>query len=585
MTRRIRIKKSKEVKKQLGIPGEGGLHSHFILDGQPKTELDGAHGHLFIINGLPFMTEYDGAHEHKVDSAGNRLGQETIPHVHVVKMNGDTLETSDAPGHIHELAGPNYSTHSGTHRHTLETVDGKVYTSLLAGDLMNQEVRKSVNLQIHQLIIDRSKFPDIEKVIAMLASKGFMVDSPEKSDSTFIFRQLSRERFIESSLKEFEMSDGIKAIVGILDPEENDDEDEKPSFDKLKDSLDLRAQIMSNEQVATMARLKDEFANKVADLKVQMGNFIPVLNKFSDLADDLISNEAFHLFLTGFVDATQVLIDELGRIEISTKKSVGEVGNFESELRKLRAAVKDVRKIFEGSSSFANFGTLLLTIEDGIEQLLIEVPTISAEASGTELAKAFNDYIDLEDFSLEELQNISADELKKLKVKDFDIAKVGDERLSEFLRKFKSEDEQAHVTLEYDPEHKSFMAFLNGNHVFDYDVNKGLPFPKDKIDVVTIKNCLELVENENRVKVISEVHRVLKKGGIADIQVSSTVGENAFLPIYKSYWNETTLKMFVKDSYLNKMLGLDIAFESDILKTEVDESSGLAFVIAKLRKP
>lgn len=577
---KINITKKKEKDVEKGVPG--GIHSHEIMDGQATTEFDGHHSHLFIINGLPYQTECDGGHSHSVIAAENRLGPEVETHIHTLKIGEDAFETEMSDSHQHELEGKSWSTWSGSHRHQFEFSDGTRFTSLLPGDLLTGEVRKNVNLQIHQIIIDRSKMPELDKVTAFLAEKGFHTDNSEITDKTFIFRQLSRERFIESSLQELQLSDGVLAIVGILDPEQMGDLD-NPSFDKLSDDIDPKEQVMSNEQVADLARLKDEFAVKIAELRDRLTALAPILNTFTEISEKIITNEAFQVFLTGFVDATQVMLDELGRIGMTLNKNVE--GNFEEMLRKVRPVLKEMRETFEDSEGYENFGNLISLMDSNVDQMLFEVPNISKMAEDSELSKSFLQSLNLKDWTIDELEDLSVEEFQKYKLETFDPDEINNEKLTTLIEKFITADETTVAQLEFDIEKRNFYITINDKQTIEYDINKGIPLPENKFDKIIIKDCLALINEENKEQIIKEVHRVLKKGGEFETDVISTNCEYAFLPLYKSFWNQSIFQMFIKDSYLNKMFSPGIEFESDILKTETDEENGISRVVTKLRKP
>lgn len=85
------------------------------------------------------------------------------------------------------------------------------------------------------------------------------------------------------------------------------------------------------------------------------------------------------------------------------------------------------------------------------------------------------------------------------------------------------------------------------------DINKGLPFDSDKFDEILIEHVLEHIEHKDADFVMSEIHRVLKPGGIVRIEVPywkddiavEAAGhcrffcENSFMNYYNNpYWQE-----------------------------------------------
>ena len=78
------------------------------------------------------------------------------------------------------------------------------------------------------------------------------------------------------------------------------------------------------------------------------------------------------------------------------------------------------------------------------------------------------------------------------------------------------------------------------------DVEMGLEFHKDEVDEVFAKDFLEHVAQDKVVFVMSEIHRVLKPGGIFDFFIPSTEGIGAFMdPTHRSYWNIGSMLYFV----------------------------------------
>jgi predicted SAM-dependent methyltransferase len=66
---------------------------------------------------------------------------------------------------------------------------------------------------------------------------------------------------------------------------------------------------------------------------------------------------------------------------------------------------------------------------------------------------------------------------------------------------------------------QQFMPVLKHNRFVHHELAYGLPFPDDCADYVFSSHALEHMEHEDARHVIEEIHRVLKKGGVARIAV------------------------------------------------------------------
>jgi SAM-dependent methyltransferase len=84
------------------------------------------------------------------------------------------------------------------------------------------------------------------------------------------------------------------------------------------------------------------------------------------------------------------------------------------------------------------------------------------------------------------------------------------------------------------------------------DLNNGIPLPSNSFDVVKAHDFLEHIDMKNRVKIMEEIYRVLKPGGIFNFIVPSTDGNNrgAFAdPTHVSFWNEVSFWYYLDDVY------------------------------------
>jgi SAM-dependent methyltransferase len=78
------------------------------------------------------------------------------------------------------------------------------------------------------------------------------------------------------------------------------------------------------------------------------------------------------------------------------------------------------------------------------------------------------------------------------------------------------------------------------------DVTKGLYFKDNEIDEVRAYDFMEHIPQDKVIFVMSEIHRVLKPGGIFDFFIPSTEGLGGHMdPSHLSYWNINTFLYFV----------------------------------------
>lgn len=82
------------------------------------------------------------------------------------------------------------------------------------------------------------------------------------------------------------------------------------------------------------------------------------------------------------------------------------------------------------------------------------------------------------------------------------------------------------------------------------DVEKGLPFEDCSVDEIVAYDFLEHVHTDKVIFVMSEIHRVLKVGGILDFMVPSTDARGAFQdPTHVSFWNVNSWLYFTNKDW------------------------------------
>lgn len=70
------------------------------------------------------------------------------------------------------------------------------------------------------------------------------------------------------------------------------------------------------------------------------------------------------------------------------------------------------------------------------------------------------------------------------------------------------------------------------------DIEQGLPIPGDSCEEVLCNDFIEHIHQDKIIFVMSEIHRVLKSGGIFDFFIPSTESIAGFMdPTHRSYWN------------------------------------------------
>lgn len=582
MTKKLKLSKNTSIQKF----GGGGAHWHELSPNPEMTQLDGGHKHLFVIGGIPVWTMYDGDHSHPVSLIASRTGLENQKHKHTLKLDGIARTTSEGNSHIHELTDNDNSTNmSGIHRHLFVMEDGEEIQSILPGDLLQSEIRKRVALEIQSVHVSNLLFTDEQAAIQFIEDRGFIGRDLQKLEDGFKFRQLSRDRFKDETLKELELTNGVKAIVGVLDPDKMVEANQ--TLDSLKD-VNPAEEIMREEQVAALTRLKDSYAMMIVDMKEKATRFIPILNQFVDLSDEFLKNEPFQVFLTEFIDSFDVLQSEMTRIDMDEhqekyKTKSKKIYNFEDNIRDIEPILKNLSETFYDSEAFDNFGRLLKKNHLLFKQMILNLPLIRAEGIGTSIEKSYNNYIDFEIMSAEELEHLSLKDISALRVKEMDLSKLRDSEslnatLTELLKKLTTDEET--VTIEFG------SNFLDESIVIDkqsgqsvdlcYNLDRGIPLPTNSVHHILAKEFLQHVSD--RVMIMGEISRVMKDGATINIETPSTDGRQAFSPCFKSLWNVEVFKYFTE--------GDDAAFEIVENSTKLEEDGSSATVIVKMiRKP
>jgi predicted SAM-dependent methyltransferase len=92
--------------------------------------------------------------------------------------------------------------------------------------------------------------------------------------------------------------------------------------------------------------------------------------------------------------------------------------------------------------------------------------------------------------------------------------------------------------VECDPDMVFDLETCNGNRNWGFD--------ESSLDEVRAYDIMEHFHQDKVIFVLSEIHRVLKPGGIFDFFIPSTEGIGAFMdPTHRSYWNIGSMLYFV----------------------------------------
>lgn len=121
------------------------------------------------------------------------------------------------------------------------------------------------------------------------------------------------------------------------------------------------------------------------------------------------------------------------------------------------------------------------------------------------------------------------------------------------------------------------------------DLNSHIPLPDNTFDVILAEDFLEHIEQKNCIKLMEEIHRVLKVGGVLQFNVPSTDGNNqgAFQdPTHLSFWNELKFNYFLDSQYgkgFRELYNIQCWFEPDLLQTYWNQYN-VTYVRGVLRK-
>lgn len=94
-----------------------------------------------------------------------------------------------------------------------------------------------------------------------------------------------------------------------------------------------------------------------------------------------------------------------------------------------------------------------------------------------------------------------------------------------------------------------------------HDITQGLPYRDNEVDEIVAVDCLEHLERMEVLRLMDEIWRVLKQGGIFKHRTPSSDGRGAFQdPYHKSFWNINTWKYYFSDPIYKDLYGTKANF-------------------------
>ena len=115
------------------------------------------------------------------------------------------------------------------------------------------------------------------------------------------------------------------------------------------------------------------------------------------------------------------------------------------------------------------------------------------------------------------------------------------------------------------------------------DISNVLPYRDNEIDEVRAFDFLEHIPIGKTVKVIEDIYRVLKPGGLFEHFTPSTDGRGAFQdPTHISFWNINSWFYYMDDNYRN-LCGINAKFEGELKDILTDRHNNIVHTYGKLR--
>jgi HK97 family phage portal protein len=163
----IKVENESEQNDKTILETYDGSHFHKYQANATKTEIDGAHCHIFVLSdGTQITTELDGEHEHIIPEPSTNEKQETGAHYHIVRIGDKEYKTEIDGAHSHEYL-VNATTLSGVHTHKLVLDDGtEIYSITQLESFITTAINEDdVNTQEQELEPKIDKHPFTQEQI------------------------------------------------------------------------------------------------------------------------------------------------------------------------------------------------------------------------------------------------------------------------------------------------------------------------------------------------------------------------------------------------------------------------------------
>jgi len=231
--------------------------------------------------------------------------------------------------------------------------------------LSNPVLKRKYNFEIQSVHIDTSRFPRIEDANRWIVDNGFEYKQyiPDPNNTVHSYRQLSRDRFDETTLTQFKISDGINVTLGTLKEDDAANgrgytrDVEHLTFDMIQDKITRGDVLLSEVEQQKLLTLQDEYLAKLSSLKTK-------LNTLATEVDNLMldDNELVERYKTTY----DIVASELNDIDEIEQKDDYEYKNIYEGFEHIENDLVDLYTAFDGSSlqKMADlFGSFILTLD------------------------------------------------------------------------------------------------------------------------------------------------------------------------------------------------------------------------------
>lgn len=246
--------------------------------------------------------------------------------------------------------------------------------SLEPSDILNNPViKRKYNFEIQSVHIDTSRFPRIEDANRWIVENGFEYKQyiPDPNNSLHSYRQLSRDRFDETTLTQFKITDGVHVTLGTL--KENDAANgrgytrdvEHLTFDMVQDKITRGEILLSEAEQQKLLSLKDEYLDKLSTLKTK-------LNVLADEVNSLLKDDEDKELMERYKTTYDIVASELNDIEQIEQQPNYEYKSVYEGLEEVEEDLGYLYNALDGSSlqkTAVLFGSLILTLHKILKRI------------------------------------------------------------------------------------------------------------------------------------------------------------------------------------------------------------------------